>query len=85
MLRAEQDELLKLITTIGLTVFDTVLYLDTHPTDRAALDYYDKFHKLYQEAVNEYTTYFGPLKFADVHSKSQWTWIDMPWPWEGVK
>lgn len=82
MMRAERDELLKYIYTVSFAMDDTVLYLDTHPTDKIALEYYTKCKMIRDQAVKEYTTHFGPLTDDNVNVTNKWTWIENPWPWE---
>lgn len=82
MTRNERDELLKYIYTSSFALDDIELYLDTHPTDKAALEYYHKCNAIRQQAFKEYTTYFGPLTADSVNSTNKWTWIEDPWPWE---
>lgn len=82
MLRNDAKELLDLIRMLGFNMFDAVLFLDTHPGNQQALEHYQKYHKLMQQAVQEYTTYFGPLTSDDVNSNNEWTWTETPWPWE---
>ena len=77
-----QNELLKRIQMLGLVLFDTHLYLDTHPTDIAALNYYYQYKALYSNALSQYAAQYGPLTPGAVESKTRWTWIDNPWPWE---
>lgn len=78
----EQSELMDLIRVLGFNVFDTVLYLDTHPCDQQALRNYKKYQELLQKAQKEYTTYFGPLTTDHADVDDEWTWGEGPWPWE---
>lgn len=80
--RDQQTELLELISSINFALLDTVLFLDTHPTNQNALNYYNQYLKLSKQAMNEYTRYFGPLTSYDVKEDNEWTWINRPWPWE---
>ncbi|MDF2596581.1 MAG: hypothetical protein K0S30_2495 [Clostridia bacterium] len=82
MMRNDREELLMYITTTSFAVDDVNLYLDTHPTDQAALEYYQKCNELRKQAVKQYTDYFGPLTANNVNVTNVWTWIDEPWPWE---
>ncbi|MGF7141871.1 spore coat protein JB [Anaerotaenia torta] len=59
------------------------LFLDTHPTDRDALAYWNKVSKVRNEAVQEYTKCYGPIEAYRVEVDNCWTWVDAPWPWEG--
>ncbi len=79
---SEREELLRCIDTTSFAIDDVALYLDTHPKDKAALEYYEKVNTLRQQAVKEYTTHFGPLTIDDVNTKNMWSWIQEPWPWE---
>ena len=61
---------------------DVNLFLNTHPTNQAALNYHKKYTALYQQAKAEYEAAFGPLTCEGVNVENGWTWIDKPWPWE---
>lgn len=77
-----QAELFKKIQIYGFVLADTALYLDTHPTDQAALDYYERYRDLNRKALADYTANYGPITMDDVNVKNKWTWIEKPWPWE---
>ena len=79
-----KSNLLQLITEIGFAIDDVALYLDTHPDDAEALTYYNSYKNEYTKAVWEYENTFGPLCYYNVNSKNEWTWVNDPWPWEGV-
>ena len=83
MERAE-NELMKYIYEVSFALNDITLYLDTHPCDKEALEYYHKYKKQRHEAVREYEKCYGPLLNYDVNCDERWTWVDGPWPWEGV-
>lgn len=83
MNQVSQNQLLKFIYEVGFAIDDVILYLDTHPCDACALEYYYKYKELKQQAVEEYTRFFGPLTMDNVESKNKWAWIREPWPWEG--
>jgi spore coat protein JB len=78
-----KDKLFACITATSFVMDDLRIYLDTHPTDQEALDYWRKIEKVRNEAVDEYTKCYGPINSYDVNVKNKWTWIDEPWPWEG--
>ncbi|WP_069997646.1 spore coat protein CotJB [Cellulosilyticum sp. I15G10I2] len=79
---SEREELLRCIDTTSFAIDDVTLYLDTHPTDKAALEYYAKVNALRKQAIKDYTTYFGPLMIDDVNTTNIWSWVQDPWPWE---
>ena len=81
-MKKEQLELLDMIRVLGFNLYDTALFLDTHPYDQQALRCYDKFQKLLEKAVDEYNLYFGPMTMDSVKVENEWTWVKQPWPWE---
>ena len=82
MMPNERQKLFQFITEAGFAIDDIVLYLDTHPEDKQALEYYDTYKKLYRQAVTEYTKLYGPLTNENVNSCNRWAWVNEPWPWE---
>ncbi|MDD6570952.1 MAG: spore coat protein CotJB [Thermoflexaceae bacterium] len=79
----DRCDLMKSIYEIGFSLDDMILYLDTHPKDREALDYYHKLHKQYHELVRLYSRNYGPLFAKDVHNENYFSWVNRPMPWEG--
>ncbi len=76
-------QLMDLINQASFAVDEAVLYLDTHPDDPVALNYYHQAVQLRLNAMNTYHQSFGPLMADQVSSNRDWTWINGPWPWEG--
>lgn len=77
-----QQQLFRLIMEVSFALEDVVLYLDTHPCDREALEYYEKYKNSRKQAMDEYTRMYGPLSSKDVNSGNYWKWVNTPWPWE---
>lgn len=77
-----QKQLLHHITKVSFALDDVVLFLDTHPCDQDALNYYCQVRDMRKEAVNEYTKRFGPLSDENVDVDCYWDWVKTPWPWE---
>ncbi|WP_294412762.1 spore coat protein CotJB [Ruminococcus flavefaciens] len=78
----EQKMLLSKIKKYDFTLKELNLYLDTHPNCRRGLAMFQKYRKLRENAVDEYTRKFGPLTPEQVNNSERWTWTDDPWPWE---
>ena len=77
----ERNALMKEIMAYCFAAHDWNLYLDTHPTDRMALE---MFRKMADKASNlkaQYVEKYGPIVAEDVNSTEGWTWICDPWPW----
>lgn len=78
-----REMLLKQVDETGFAVVDTNLYLDTHPQDTNAMNYYNQLAESYRCAVADYEAQFGPLRAADSNDTQYWSWVNGPWPWEG--
>lgn len=79
-------ELLQRINQYSFAVNDATLFLDTHPYDTEAMNYFQKYRALRLEAIQDYAKYYAPLlvDYA-VSDKAPWSWANEPWPWEGVE
>lgn len=78
----ERERALLRVQTLGFAMNEANLFLDTHPTDRDALDYYHKTVADYTDAVQQYITKYGPIDASQVQSRERWTWVDGCMPWE---
>lgn len=83
MNRINKEALLQNIRESGFALVDIGLYLNTHPKDEKAMDYYNKYQQINKELRREYEKNFGPLKMTEVDTCDGWTWVRDPWPWEG--
>ena len=70
------------IYQLGFALNETVLFLDTHPSDADALNYYNDVKEKYNEAMAVYGEYFGPLLNSYVTNENYWMWVATPMPWE---
>jgi spore coat protein JB len=73
--------LLEKIQKLSFVKCELELYLDTHPTCRAALDYYKKTVEMLDAAMLEYHNTVGPIVATGTMNGERWTWVDEPWPW----
>jgi spore coat protein JB len=78
-----REKLFACITATSFVMDDLRLFLDTHPRDREALEYWDRVQRVRNEAVHEYTKCYGPIEMYNVENDDRWTWAEGPWPWEG--
>ena len=79
----EKCRLMQVIYETGFALDDAALYLDTHPCDQAALNYYHSVANARLNAMNAYQASYGPLLVDQVKSDNYWTWVTGKWPWEG--
>ena len=79
-----RQDLLHWISVVSFAVYDTQLFLDTHPDNTEALAYFREYSTLRNQALAEYAKYYGPLTIdtANINCRDKWTWINEPWPWE---
>ena len=83
MMNMDRNGLMKIITQASFALDDTRLFLDTHPSCKEAIEYYNKAQAVREVAWNEYTSKFGPLTFYEVSNEDYWEWNKGPMPWEG--
>ncbi|MBS5334145.1 MAG: spore coat protein CotJB [Firmicutes bacterium] len=77
-----KEELMRKIQETGFALYDLSLFLDTHPNNKMALDYFADVQKSHTELNAQYEIMFGPLTAFDTNTENGWTWINDPWPWE---
>ena len=77
-----EDQMLKNVYETGLALDDAALFLDTHPADREAMNYYRYVQRMNQEAIHAYEQAYGPL-MINQGTSDNWSWVKSPWPWEG--
>lgn len=77
-----KQELFDKVQETGFALYDTALFLDSHPDDRLALDFFADNQKLYMQYRNEYELNYGPLTFYATDTSRGWTWTQGSWPWE---
>jgi len=79
---AEKMRLFQAVNQYGFALSDITLYLDTHPKDQEALDYYNHMNHMYQKATSEYEHKYGPLTQFGGEEHDIWKWSVQSWPWE---
>ena len=65
------------------TLYDLLLFLDTHPDSTEALEYYREAKAEAERARSEYESLYGPLTMRSADGSDAFNWLSMPWPWEG--
>ena len=81
--RLSRRELMEWINVVSFAVDDVKLFLDTHPCNAEALEYFDEFKKQRVQALREYAKSYGPLTLDTAASScDRWTWVNEPWPWQ---
>lgn len=80
----EQKKLLHEISVVDFILVEMTQYLDTHPFETHAIDYFNHYCRLKNQLMKEYSAKYYPLSIstADGYSK-EWRWGLAPNPWEG--
>ena len=81
---SQRLSLLQQINEISFAVDDMLLYLDTHPEDKKALNYFTDISNQRNKLMDEYARKYGPLTIDEAVSDSEsiWKWSQQPFPWE---
>ncbi len=77
-----REEMLRKVQEADFILYDVSLFLDTHPDNQTALEFFQKYQRIYTEAVAEYESIYGPLVAFDADTQQGWSWTQSPWPWE---
>ncbi len=77
-----KEQLMCAIQEAGFALVDLNLFLDSHPNNQMALEYFCDVQKRHTELTAEYELTYGPLTAFDTNTEHGWSWIKEPWPWE---
>ena len=79
-----KEQLLKDINIVSFTLVDLALYLDTHPTDHMAMEYYNHYNRIRHQMMKEFSMKYYPLTLDYAENNQVWRWGQAPLPWEGA-
>ena len=77
-----KEKLMREIQEVGFALVDLNLFLDSHPDNKLALDFFEDMQIKYAQLQADYEIEFGPLTAFDTNTEQGWTWVQSPWPWE---
>ena len=82
--RMNRSQLMNHINQVSFAVDEVKLYLDTHPCDTEALEYFRQMSHQRNHALKESAAAYGPLTVdtADDSCAERWNWVNEPWPWQ---
>ena len=82
--KGSRNSQLSRINEVSFAVDDMLLYLDTPPPDRKALDHRDELLNERRKPPQEYAETFGPLTIdcTDQQESATWKGMEQPFPWE---
>lgn len=79
-----KEQMLKDISIVDFVMIELTLYLDTHPFDRNAMEYFNHYARIRQQMMKEFAQKYYPLTKDLAESNKEWKWGSAPLPWEGV-
>ena len=80
----QKEQRLKDIGILDFVLVELTLYLDTHPCDRNALEYFNHYSKIKMKMEKEFSQMYFPLKKDLAESDKEWRWGTAPSPWEAA-
>ena len=83
-MKNEREQMLFDISTVSFLVLDMALYLDTHPYDRDALEYFNHYSHVRSSMLKEFANKYYPLTLDSAEDCKEWKWALASAPWEGV-
>ena len=78
----EKQRLMRKVQATAFALVEANLYLDSHPTCKNGLAYFEQHKKACDEAVEAYEAKFGPLTAKASNNSKKWEWVTTPFPWE---
>lgn len=81
MMNTDKKTLMQKLTEVDFAIHEAVLYLDGHPNNQKALEFYRRAVAERAELYAQYTSQYGPVTANGV-KQDTWSWIDGPWPWQ---
>lgn len=78
-----EAQMLKEISIIDFVLVELMLYLDTHPYDRSAMEHFNHYNRVKSRMEREFAIKFYPLTKDMAESDKEWRWGKAPLPWEG--
>lgn len=78
-----QQTLKRYIDFVSFAALDCAMFLDTHPKNAEALEYFAYYQNARTQALKEYGSRFSPLTLDTIPKGTDfWAWTNTPWPWE---
>ena len=73
--------MLRCLAAADFALYDTRLFLDTHPDDSEALAAAEKYQQRASLLRSKYEKIYGPLTIEKAAQTGE-SWLSDPWPWD---
>lgn len=77
-----QAHRLRQLQSANFAAYDMLLYLDTHSNDKKAFEIFKSLVDKTNKLRHEYEKDFGSLTPFNSAYKSEFDWLNNPWPWD---
>lgn len=78
-----REQLLRDIGIADFVLTELILFLDTHPDDRNAMEYFNHYNKIKVQMEKKFSQKYFPLNTRLADCNKEWRWGAAPLPWEG--
>ena len=75
-------ELARRLQKVDFAITETVLYLDSYPDSKEAMNYYKKLVAEREALMARLSAAGEPLTHFDNADATAWHWVKGPWPWQ---
>lgn len=79
---SEMNRALRDISIIDFAMVDLIEYLDTHPFDKQAMEYFNHYSRIKNQMSRDFAMRYYPLTAAASTDTKEWNWVLSPMPWE---
>jgi len=80
---SNEMQMLKEISMLDFVTVELMLYLDTNPYDRSAMEHFNHYNRIKNRMERDFAIKFYPLTKDMADSDKEWRWGKAPLPWEG--
>ncbi len=77
-----KEQMLCDIGIVSFVVVELVLFLDTHPGDTKAIQYFNHYSSIRQQMLKEFAEKYYPLTLDSACAQQTFGWGEAPLPWE---
>lgn len=78
----EMNRMLKEIGIIDFALVELTEYLDTHPFDKRAMEYFQHYSRIKKQMAVDFSRRYYPLSTDLSTDSTEWSWVLSPMPWE---
>ena len=70
------------LQALHFAITELGLYLDTHSSDTEAVELFNEYVEMYQQAMQQYEQNGGVLTQMESAQSDMYEWLRDPWPWD---